>query len=988
MTIEVGYFTGDFDPRFKIFHELMQKKVKDILLVSTPYDAWIMDEDCRLSERIIYEYQGLNLSHPPRLFWVASGEEALAEIDKKKFDMVITMPRIWGMDSFVLGQRIKEKEPELPVVLMTHRMPPTHNAPGNHLPTSIDRVFAWSGNTNILVALIKSAEDRLNVTDDTHAAGIRVILFVEDSPHYITSLLPILYKELVTQTQAVLEEGLNEEHRLLTMRARPKILVASNYEEAITLFEQFEPYVLGVISDVRFSRQGKMDDNAGMKLLERIKRERFDIPLLLTSANPQNADKAKKIPAVFVDKNSPSLHDQVRSFFLDHLGFGEFVFRWPDGREIARAANLRTLETHLKRIPLDSFYYHCNRNDFSRWLYARTEIVLANKLRPITHADFSYDLKHHREYVIANIRARRKQRQKGVVANFDPEDFDPETDFFKIGKGSLGGKARGLAFASARLNNTDALTNRYKNVDILVPQTLVLTTDVFESFLRENHLKERSREDLSDETIAIKFQAGRFPEPVKNKLRVYLSQITYPLAIRSSSLLEDAHAFAYAGMYRTYMIPNDHPILEVRLTHLITAIKLVYASTYFQDPKAFSRRVGHRTEEEKMAVIVQQLVGNIHGDYFYPAISGVAQSHNFYPFPPMKPEEGIATIALGLGKMVMEGEKTLRFSPRFPKNIPQRTDVQDVLENAQQHFYALKLDRVPHPLTHNEETTLVKRKISDAAEELPMRLLAGTYVAEENRIRETTHIPGPRVLTFAQVLRYDLMPLPKILIDLLEMGEEGMGCPVEIEFSVNLHPDSDKSTEFAILQMRPMSAGAQFAALKITAAEIKQAICYSRNALGNAREEKIHDILYVKPDRFDPAHTRDIAKEIGRMNECLAQKNRKYLLIGPGRWGSADRWLGIPVKWSDIYGVQAIIEATHPLLTTDPSQGSHFFHNITTLGITYITLSEGSTDALDWPWLSTRPITDDADFVAHLHLNQPLTLKVDGKKTECVIFRA
>lgn len=988
MTMEIDYFTEEFDPRFKIFHDLMLKKVKDILLVSTPYDAWIMDEDCRLYERIIHEYEGLNLSHPPRLHWVSSGEEALREIDQKKFDMVITMPRVWGMDSFVLGQRIKEKDPEIPVVLMTHRVPPARECgPGGVLPAGIDQIFAWSGNTDILVALIKSAEDRMNVDHDTQAAGIRVILFVEDSPYYITSLLPILYRELVTQTQAVLEEGLNEEHRLLTMRARPKILVAGSYEEAVSLYEQFEPYVLGVISDVRFSRNCNRDDEAGLTFLRRIKRERFDIPLLLTSSEPENASKAESIPAVFVDKNSPTLHAEVRSFFLDYLGFGEFVFRRPDGREIARAGNLRALEAGIKSIPLDSFYYHCNHNDFSRWLFARTEIMLAKKLRPITHADFSYDLEHHRDYVISIIRMRRKQRQRGVVADFEADDFDPDTDFRKIGKGSLGGKARGLAFVSKLLHGKGlSLYEKYSGLDILVPQTLVITTDAFDAFVEENKLKRFSTESLPDEAVAERFLAGRFPDWVERDLRAYLGHITYPLAIRSSSLLEDAHAFAYAGLYRTYMIPNDHPILEIRLAHLVKAVKLVYASTYFQGPKAFSKRVGHRTEEEKMAVIIQKMEGDHYGHYFYPAISGAAQSHNFYPFAPAKPEDGIAAIALGLGKSVMEGEKALRFSPRFPKNLPQYAKVEDMLENAQQHFYALKLEGIPQPLTHNDETTLTRRQVTAAEAELPMRLLAGTYVPEEHRIKETTQIPGPRVLTFSRVLKHDLVPLPGLLMDILKMGEDGMGCPVEIEFSVNLYENPNRKPTVAVLQMRPMPAGAKFAALTLSEAEIKLSICYSRNALGHAKKETITDIVYVKPDVFTPSLTAEIAREIGSLNDLLTQENRKYLLIGPGRWGSADRWLGIPVKWSDISGVQAIIEAAHPQLRADPSLGSHFFHNITTLGITYITISDIKTDRLDWSWLAAQPIRRDIPHVAHIHLATPVTLKVDAKRTECAIF--
>ncbi|MEE4264216.1 MAG: PEP/pyruvate-binding domain-containing protein, partial [Desulfobacteraceae bacterium] len=542
MALEIESFRDDFDPRFKIFHELMARKVRDILLVSTPYDAWILEEDCRLSERIINEYRGLNLSNPPRFTWVSSAQEALAMLDEKKFDMVITMSQLADMDVFTLGEEIKKKVPDLPVVLLAHDSlpPPAQECLLDYSRTpGIDRSFVWSGNTDILVALVKSAEDRLNVEHDTEFAGIRVILFVEDSPTYISSLLPVLYKELVSQTQAIMEYRLNEEHKLLTMRARPKILIAENFEEANQLFEKFEPYVLGVISDVRIPRNCVLDENAGVAFLSKIKKERFDIPLLLTSSESINADKAKNIPAAFVDKNSPSLHAEVRSFFLDQLGFGDFVFRKPDGRELARASNLRKLEEILRTLPEDSFVQHCSRNDFSRWLFARTEIMLASKMRPLRYDDFS-SVESHRKYLISMIQSRRLRLQKGVVADFDAGDFDPDTEFFKIGKGSLGGKARGLAFVANLLQRLPAIHKKFEDVNIFVPQTLVVTTEGFDAFIEENHLKELAKSDAPDEEIAGVFHGANFPQWIAEELKAYLERINYPLAVRSSSLLEDA----------------------------------------------------------------------------------------------------------------------------------------------------------------------------------------------------------------------------------------------------------------------------------------------------------------------------------------------------------------------------------------------------------------------------------------------------------------
>jgi CheY-like chemotaxis protein len=986
MVPEVNHGSDDLESSFKIFHELMTQKVREILLVSSLYDFCIMEEDGRVSERIIHEYRGLNLSKPPRITWVSSAEEALAALDTKDFDMVITMPRLADMDTFTLGRKIKSEMPDLPVILMTHSaLTPDFDLGQTH-PQGIDRVFVWSGNTDILLALIKNVEDRLNVIHDTETAGVRVILFVEDSPIYSSVLLPILYRAIVLQAQAVMVEGLNEEHRLLTMRARPKILHATSFEEARSLFKQFESYILGVISDVSFPHNFEIDHNAGSTLLSQIKKERFDIPLLLTSSEPSNRKKAAKLPASFIDKNSPSLLSEVRSFFVEKLGFGDFVFRTPDGREIGRASNFRALEKILPTIPPESVYYHWRHNDFSRWLFARSEIRLASKWRPLTDADFAGQVEMMQQYLIDTICARRKLRQKGVVVNFDAEDFDPDTDFLKIGKGSLGGKGRGLAFLSTLLRRNSTIHEKFDPVKLLVPKTLVITTDIFDTFIETNDLKALSKSDVPDKEIANLFQRAHFPQDIVEDLRAYLTQMHYPLAIRSSGLLEDAQFRAYAGLYSTYLIPNDHPDLTTRLEHLIAAVKGVYASTYFQAAKGFARRVGHRTEDEKMAVIIQQLTGKVHGNYFYPAISGVAQSHNYYPFSHMKPEDGIVNIALGLGRMVTEGEKTLRFCPKYPQLLPQRSTVDDILENAQNFFYVMKMGDSSSQVGIDEDATLEKREVNEAAEEAPVKLLASTYVPEEHKIRDTVQTSGYRVLTFAQVLKYQTFPLAAILSAVLEAGHQGMGCPVEIEFSVNLCPEKGAKPEFAMLQIRPMTARTEHLKVDIRDDEIARAFCYSANALGNAVKTDIADILFVKPDDFDPGRTIEISREIGKMNSQLVSQERKYLLIGPGRWGSADRWLGIPVNWTEICGVGAMVETTFTKLKADPSQGSHFFHNITTLGINYITISEHGEDFLDWNWLTSLPAAAEASYVTHIKLDKPFTLKVDGRKSRCVMF--
>jgi hypothetical protein len=981
------HLTEQFDPRFKLFHELMSNKVREILLISTPYDAWVMEEDCRLSEAINNEYKGLNLSHPPRLNWVSSTEAALVALDSKHFDLVIIMPRMADTNLATTAEIIQSKSPRLPIMLLHHRFnaEEEHGFPKQSSLSLYTRSFIWSGNSDLLLAMIKSVEDRHNVAHDTKSASIRVVIFIEDSPDYLSALLPLFYRELVIQTQAVMEEGLNEEHRLLAMRARPKILVAETYEGAMALFREYEPYVLGVISDVRFPRHDRFDENAGVDLLKAIKMERFDIPMLLMSSDAQNAIKATSIPAVFVDKNSPTLLSDVRSFFLNHLGFGDFVFRSLDGHEIGRASNLRMLEKKLQCIPDESFVYHCNRNDFSRWLFARSEIELASRVRPVREDDFA-DLESHRRFLISVIHQRRMGRQKGVVVDFDPRAFDEDTEFFKIGTGSLGGKARGLSFASALLRRHPSLETKFSAVEVFIPQTLVVTTEVFEAFVEHNSLKELAKADLPDEVIAGRFMEAEFPERFKEQLAGFLSHFSYPLAVRSSSLLEDAQFRAYAGLYKTYMLPNDHADLDCRLRQLINAIKMVFASTYFQGPKSFSRRVGHRTADEKMAVIVQKLVGGRHKNYYYPAVAGVAQSHNYYPYARMKPEEGVATIALGLGKAVMDGEKALRFAPQYPELLSQCWSVNDTLNNAQRFFYALKLDEPVCTLGVNDALTLAKREITDALDEEPVRALTSTYIPDEHAIRDSETLPGYRVVTFAQILKYGIFPLANLLTEVLTIGQKGMGCPVELEFCAELSFDPKTKPRFAILQLRPMSAREEMVDIDVTAEDLDHAFCVSTQALGNRINKSIREILYVKPAAFDPGQTPEIARQIGQMNAALTKEGHKYVLIGPGRWGSADRWLGIPANWADISGVAAIIETAHPRLNAEPSQGSHFFHNLISLGINYLTINESRGDRIDWEWLMSLPIKEETSFLARVSLSSALTLKVDGRKSHGVLI--
>lgn len=975
---------GSPDSRFKIFHDLMSEKVERILLVSSTYDAWMMEEDCRLSERIINEYRGLNLSRPPRLTWVSSFDEAMAAVNQMPFDLVIAMAGHVDAQVSMLGQSLKRKCPQLPTILLCHDMSTFQESVTSQNIPGFDNTLYWSGNTDLLVALIKSVEDRKNLVHDTRHAGIRVILLVEDSPVYMSSLLPILYRELVVQVQSVMEEGLNEEHRLLAMRARPKIMMAGSYEAAMASYKQMEPYVLGVISDLRFPRNHRLDHRAGVELLKQIHDDRFDIPLLLISSEPSIASAAAEIPASFTSKNSPTLLEEIHGFFLNQLGFGPFVFKTRDGKEIARATNLRTLEQQIAGIDPESFAHHCNHNDFSRWFFARAEIELADKVRPIHHNTFS-NIENRRRNLLAIIKERRMQRQKGLVVNFEDGTMDMDAEFFKIGKGSMGGKARGLAFVASLLSRSSTFGRSYPSLRIAIPQTLVITTEGFDDFIESNQLKSLSKSNFNDAEIADIFLKAPLPQWILKKLKAFLGQVSYPLAVRSSGLLEDAQTRAYAGLYSTYMLPNDDPILQHRLEHLCQAIKLVYASTYYEDPKRFAQRVGHRTEEEKMAVIVQQLIGQRHGAFFYPAISGVAQSYNYYPFSRMKPEEGIVSIVAGLGKTAMEGGQALRFSPSHPQLSARSTSVDDVLKNAQWSFYALKLQMGSIALGIDEDITLEKRQISEAAHEKGIDLLCGNYLPQEHRIRQTRHSRGQAVLTFSNILKFDHFPLAKILKNLLAMGQKAMGCPVEIEFSVNLCHASKCQPDFAILQLRPMGARQEQVREEISQEEIENAFCFSTQSLGNGFNEDIFDVVYVKPEAFDTVFTVDMVAEITQMNAQLRKRGRKFLLVGPGRWGSADRWLGIPVRWSDISGVGAIVETTCPQLKVEPSQGSHFFHNLTSLGINYLNVTDNGSDFLHWHQLTCLPRVSEHRFTAHVRLEKPLCMKVDGLSSRAVI---
>ncbi len=985
-SLPASFQDGDFDTHFKVFHELMSNKVAEVLLVASPYDAYILEEDGSLASKITSEYPGLNLSRPPRLTLAASANDALAMVIGRPFDLVIAMPHLEDMDIFDLALKIKRIRYDLPVVCLAHSLKGIYPPPEHKNASGIDRFFIWSGDSNLLLVIIKSIEDRSNVAADTRKAMVRVLILVEDTPLYTSYFLPLIYKVVVNQTQRVLEESLNQDHRLLKMRARPKILVAENYEQATALFREYGEYLFGIISDTRFPKDGKIKADAGAEFLSEARKTIYDLPLLLMSNEPANKDLAGRIPAMFIDKNSDDLLSELEGFFLNALGFGDFIFREPDGDEIARAGTLKELETILPTIPDESLLYHATRNRFSNWIMARGEFALASRLRATPVSDFP-SATAVRDFIIDHIHSLRQWRQHGVVVQFDSTDYDPNiSEFAKIGNGSLGGKARGLAFVTNLIRRYPHLLQSYPNVTIRVPQTLVITTDGFDAFVSHNGLDPSVMARLSDREICKAFDRAEMPPWLEEQICRYLETVHHPLSIRSSGILEDIHHHPFTGIYKTFMVPNNHPDFEVRCRQLVTAVKRVYASTWFQVPRKFLKGTAYRIRSDQMAVIIQKLVGDRHGDFFYPDISGIALSHNFYPVAPLTADDGVARIVMGFGRGIPHGECSLRFSPAHPQVLPQFSKTEDILANAQTRFWALGMENAPEGLHFDRGFNVELRHVDEAANEGPVMRLASTYVPDEHRIRDTAHGDGIKVLTFAQVLKYDTFPLAPLLSDLLALGREGMGCAVEFEFSIDLSNDPDLPSTFNILQMRPMSAGGDHLEIAITPGEIEKALCFSTQAMGHGRSATIGDIVFVRPETFDPEYMPAIAEAIAEVNQRLSAENRPYLLMGPGRWGSFDRWLGIPVKWADIRGVGAIVEIRNKSLKADPSHGSHFFQQITADGIPYLTVTEDCQDRIGWDMLESLPNLKKNTYLGEVRLPIPLTVKCDAKQSRAVIL--
>ncbi|MDD4309712.1 MAG: PEP/pyruvate-binding domain-containing protein [Candidatus Cloacimonetes bacterium] len=984
---ELNYYYNKFKFGEDIFHQLMQKRVRDILLVSTFYDAFIFEQDGRLSEQIFGEYRQLNLTTTPRITSVPTGEEALAKMKEQSFDLVITMMRIGDVGPFQLAKEIKSQNPDLPVLLLLN-VATDYIIWENHPLEKqyIDDVFLWNGDTKLFLAMVKSVEDKMNVEYDTAHGLVRVILLVEDSVHYYSLFLPSLYSVIMKQTQKLIEEEVSDINKRLRMRIRPKVLLVHDYEEALELYEKYSEYLLCLISDVRYKVGGEIDPHAGIKLISHIMEENKDLPMILQSSESENESIASELGVYFLNKNSKQLFSDLRNYMVYNLGFGNFSFRDKDGIIIEEAANIAEFENKILKIPDESLLFHSKFNHFSNWLIAHGEVQIAKKIRPMKIEDFS-SREELRNFLYHVFRTVRIDKNRGKIINFDAVSLSEMNQIIRLTEGSLGGKGRGLAFLNALLCTMD-YEKKFDSIAISLPSTAIIGTAEFDQFVERNEILDKIA-DKNDEEIDAIFIEGKLSDQLVARLEVYLDAVNYPIAVRSSSLLEDSQAQPLAGVYRTFMLPNNHPDKLHRLRQLMDAIKLVFSSVYLSDARAFLEALNFKAEEEKMAVIIQETVGSLKGEhYYYPHISGVAQSYNFYPTAHMLHTDGIANIALGLGKSVVEGKLNFRFCPKYPQTdmLPQ----QEMMRSSQKEFFALDLSLNDSDLTRGEEITLAKLTLKDAEKHNTLRYIASVWDYNNYRLTDNLEERGMKVLTFSSILKHNYFPLAKIVEELLEIGEIALGIPVEIEFAVNLEFDQIHKFKpsFYILQIRPLSVSADAYRIDATQLNKQELLMYTEHGMGNGVINELTDIIYLDPACFDKTQTQAMQEEIERFNVKMANDGKRYILIGPGRWGSRDRFLGIPVRWPQINRAKVILETGLRDFIVEASQGTHFFHNLVAMNVGYFTIPFVSqTDFVDMKWLLAQPIKERGDFFVHLEFNHPLIVRMDGKTGLAVIHK-
>jgi CheY-like chemotaxis protein len=971
------------------FSNLMLHRIFNVLLIANPYDAFMLEDDGRIDEKIFNEYTSLSLRYPPRFTQVSTYEEAKTQFETVTFDLIICMPSTGETDIFDTGRQIKNEHPSIPIVILT---PFSHGITArmaNEDISAFDYVFCWLGNTDLLLSIIKLIEDRMNLDHDVNEVGVQVILLVEDGIRFYSSVLPNLYKFVLKQSQEFSTEALNAHQRTLRMRGRPKIVLARTFNEATAIYKKYENNMLGVITDVRFPIEegSEKDPMAGIKLCDLIRKQDPFVPLIIQSSETDNNIYASKFDACFIDKNSKKMDVDLRRAVSDNFGFGDFVFRNPNtGEEIARVRNLKELQNILFAVPAESFLYHISRNHVSRWLYSRAMFPVGEFLKPITWSSLQ-DVDAHRRIIFEAIVKYRKMKNQGVVAIFKRDRFDRYSNFARIGEGSLGGKGRGLAFIDYMMKKHPEL-EEFDNAKVGIPKTVVLCTDVFDEFMESNNLYQIALSDVDDETILHYFLKAKLPDNLVEDFFTFFDAVKSPIAIRSSSLLEDSHYQPFAGIYNTYMIPYLDDRYEM-LRMLSDAIKGVYASVYFRDSKAYMQATSNVIDQEKMAVILQEVVGSQYDYRYYPSMSGVARSLNYYPIGDERAEEGIVNLALGLGKYIVDGGLTLRFSPYHPNQVLQTSEMEIALRETQTRFYALDLRNSGENFSIDDGFNLLKLHVKEAEKDGSLRFIASTYDPYDQVIRDGLYPGGRKVITFANILQHDVFPLARILQLVLKYGQEEMRRPVEVEFAVNLSRDEKKKEgSFYVLQIRPIVDSKEMLDEDLNAVPDDKVILRSLNSLGHGVMDDIHDLVYVKTDGYNAGNNQNIAWEIEKMNREFLNEGKNYVLVGPGRWGSSDTWLGIPVKWPHISAARVIVEAGLTNYRVDPSQGTHFFQNLTSFGVGYFTINDFMNDGIyNQDYLNSLPAVEETQYLRHVHFDKPIIVKMDGKRKLGVVMK-
>jgi CheY-like chemotaxis protein len=970
------------------FNTLMKKRIYHVLLVSSAYDAFILEDDGRIDEQIFNEYVSLNLRYPPQFLIANSEAEAFKLLKEANIDLVITMLSAEETDTFDMAEEIKKMYPEKPIVVLTPFSRKVSLKVNKNDLSAIDYIFSWLGNADLLLAIIKLIEDKMNVDHDVNEVGVQTILLVEDSIRFYSSYLPNIYKIIFKQSLKFMTEGLNEHQKMLRMRGRPKILLATSYEEAISFYEKYKHNMLGVITDLSYKRKGEIDKHAGIELCNRIKKDDRFMPLLLQSSDVESEELAKKMKVGFINKHSKTLSLELRSFIFAYFAFGDFVFVNPaSGKEVMRASDLKSFQEVLFRIPDEALEYHITRNHFSKWFRARALFPLADLIRDLRIGDFE-NLDEVRKFMFDAIASFRLNKARGIIAEFYRDSFDEYFTFTRIGDGSIGGKARGLAFLDSLIMRNKML-DRYPNILVTIPRTVVLCTDVFDEFMEENNLYSVALSgDMTDQEILDAFTSARLPFRIHEDLYTFISVIHNPIAVRSSSLLEDSHYQPFAGIYSTYMIPFVENDERLMIEMLSSAIKSVYASSFFKDSKAYMSATLNVIDEEKMAIVLQEVCGEKYGNRFYPTFSGVARSINFYPIEPEKPKDGIVNIALGLGKYIVDGGATLRFSPKYPKKLLQLASPDMALRETQRIFYALDLNASSFKPSLDDSVNLLQLKISEAEKDGSISQIASTYDFESNLLRDGVYYQGKKVITFSNILLHDVFPLAEILELVLRIGQKEMNKPVEIEFAVNLSRNKEIPHTFNLLQIRPIVDNKEMMDVNLSNISEAETVIISNSALGNGVIENLFDFVYVKPEAFDPAKSTLIAQDVSRLNDRFLKEGKNYILVGPGRWGSTDPWLGIPVKWPQISAARIIVESGKADYRIDPSQGTHFFQNLTSFRVGYFTINPYIKDGYyDLDFLNAvEPVYED-EFIRHLRFDKPLITKIDGRKNRGVILK-